>query len=914
MKEEIGRGGVGTVMMAIDNDVGRPVAVKFIRDNVPAQYVERFRRESLITGRLEHPNIVPVYDVGAMEIGGEGKAAGGKNQLYMTMKLVRGRNLAQLLGNIRGGKLEDERAWPLRRLVEAFHDACNAVAFAHSRGVIHRDLKPSNIMVGEFGEVLVVDWGLAKIKGEDDPHEDSFLRGPTLLVECHTPIHTTDTPTLTMQGEIMGTPQYMPPEQAEGNSAEIDERSDVYALGGVLYEILTLHPPVEGKTMADILRKVLSGDIRRPSELVADDAALRNFRTVPPELEQICLRCLSRQKQFRYYSATELGQDISQFLAGAKDRERRHELAEQCAYGGRRFMTVYYDLKGRLEAAKDRAKQVSGGIKGYEPLEEKRPIWMVQDAVRSTEKTLVRLFNDAIAKFMEGMGFEACNPNILKGLSELYWDRFLEAEKRDDETDMAYYQGLTLTYGREWFEIRVKGEGTLAVTTQWYSCGCLMPFDKRGAASGPRSGMSVRFDVEKMVECSWGSRQMREEDKCLVPEITISGERRADGGNGQKWGHGAECEARPLDGVDVWIFKYEERDRLLVPSYPEELAKIRGVVRPERNGSRPQFPSLSPDADRGLHLGKTPLPRMPIPMGSYLLLLRKEGHVDVRCPVFIGREAGVTQVVTMYRPEEVPAGFLPVPDGAFIYGGEAAGGLERQTRSVQDFFIARHPVTCAEYLEFLNDIARTDLEQAASRAPRESGGLGFYWEPENGVFRLPAPGERQLKGGGKGQDWQSDWPVINVNWYDALAFCEWKSNREGRFFRLLTEDEWEKAARGVDGRAYPFGKYGDPAFLNIMGSLKEGNRLVGIGEFPLDESPYGVRGLGGNSRDWCFNEAGERYRQWRWRWLKGGSWAVTPANARTACRYGDEPGRVVWINGFRLCSPCVAFDLARRAR
>ncbi|MBI3096966.1 MAG: SUMF1/EgtB/PvdO family nonheme iron enzyme [Planctomycetes bacterium] len=324
--------------------------------------------------------------------------------------------------------------------------------------------------------------------------------------------------------------------------------------------------------------------------------------------------------------------------------------------------------------------------------------------------------------------------------------------------------------------------------------------------------------------------------------------------------------------------------------------------------------------------------------------------------------------------EDVPDGFVVVPGGEFIFGGEAAGGDERQVRNVPDFFIAKFPVTCAEYLEFLNDggqgagdggqeawgsplkgagqsaegpepgpegpgfgkdrdpesgsvvvsvspvnskpetrNAKPEFVPVVSvnpqskiqnpkskRVPRESEESGYYWEADpTGLFRLPGPGERPLKGGGTRQDGRPDWPVVGVSWYDAIAFCEWKSRKEGRVYRLPTAEEWEKAARGVDGRIYPFGRHCDPTYCNINSSHKDGMRLEPVESFPIDESPVGVRGMGGNSRDWCLDDPGERYRSWRY--LRGGAWVNSSDDARTAFRWGNEPTNVNWNNGFRLC-------------
>jgi serine/threonine-protein kinase len=219
-----------------------------------------------------------------------------------------------------------------------------------------------------------------------------------------------------------------------------------------------------------------------------------------------------------------------------------------------------------------------------------------------------------------------------------------------------------------------------------------------------------------------------------------------------------------------------------------------------------------------------------------------------------------------------------------------------------DFFIARYPATVREYLEFLNGLAAEDRSAAAKHAPREAEGAGYFWEPDvNGRFSLPAAGQRQLQGHGIKQDWQADAPIVCVSWFDALAFCQWKSQKEGRLFLLPTEEQWEKAARGADGRIYPFGNHCDPSFCNLTNSFENGARLAGIEAIPSDESPYGARGMAGNSRDWCLNDPGERYREWRV--LRGGAWHFTESDARCGMRFANAPDAISWHNGFRLCVP-----------
>ncbi len=253
--EMLGEGGLSTVFAAHDRGLLREVAVKFIRaDDLAAQL--RFIEEGQITAQLQHPNIVPIYEIGADANG----------RVFLAMKRVVGSTLADAIraawGRQKGGTNVGLSDAALRRLLEMFLKVCDAVAFAHAKGVIHRDLKPENVMVGEFGEVLVMDWGLAKAIGK--PHTDSVAVPNSVPRPRESNAPDTQVASirggdrgLTVAGTVIGTPAYMPPEQAIG-SADLDVRADVYALGGILYTILTQRLPMRGKTADEQIIEVLS--------------------------------------------------------------------------------------------------------------------------------------------------------------------------------------------------------------------------------------------------------------------------------------------------------------------------------------------------------------------------------------------------------------------------------------------------------------------------------------------------------------------------------------------------------------------------------------------------------------------------------------------------------------------------------
>jgi serine/threonine protein kinase/tetratricopeptide (TPR) repeat protein len=287
------RGGVGEIWMAEDAEIGRTVALKRLRPNREAQK-DRFLVEAQVTGQLEHPGIVPVHDLGVDEAG----------RPFYVMSFIHGRTLKDVLaeyheGGAPGGESREVR---LVRLLEIFVQICQTVAYAHHRGVLHRDLKPENVMLGPFGEVLVLDWGMAKLHGQPGPE--------TAVGEGSRPVQLTGSSgsTETEAGTVLGSPPYMPPEAAEGRTADFDERTDVYLLGATLYHLLTGKPPREGSSVHEIIELARTVAPPPPRRLGAD---------VPKALEAICLKAMAQRKDSRYKCVRDLIQDMEHYLAGA---------------------------------------------------------------------------------------------------------------------------------------------------------------------------------------------------------------------------------------------------------------------------------------------------------------------------------------------------------------------------------------------------------------------------------------------------------------------------------------------------------------------------------------------------------------------------------------------------------------------
>jgi len=277
----IARGGKSIIQSCKDLHLSRTICYKSIRKELMDNTVEqrRFLREARVTAMLQHPSTVPVY-----ELGRDLHA-----RCYFTMKLVQGYTLRELLDP------HYRDRYDLTQLIDVIVRVAHGLDYAHTHGVVHRDIKPGNILVGPFGEVLILDWGLAKVwtragtSPEPPPEKTGAIESEEL--------------TITRQGELEGTVSYMSPEQIR-RDADIDHRTDVFSLGTILFEILTGQRPTKGERVPEVLEEVLHGEPPKPSEVTS--------RHVPKQLEEICLRCIQRAPGSRIQSAAELVRELQQ--------------------------------------------------------------------------------------------------------------------------------------------------------------------------------------------------------------------------------------------------------------------------------------------------------------------------------------------------------------------------------------------------------------------------------------------------------------------------------------------------------------------------------------------------------------------------------------------------------------------------
>lgn len=344
---EIAKGGMGTVFQAKDLNCRRTVAMKVLSKDTQVQVEDllRFIEEAQITSQLEHPNIVPIHELGLDADG----------NVFYAMKYVRGLTLTEVLDDIRRGKQELIEEYPLGRLLTIFQKTCDAVAFAHSRGIVHRDLKPDNVMIGDYGEVQVMDWGLAKVlrhKTVSTSGNVPVAKGFDMRISAQVPATTSEVDAgakdsidsirtdkvgsdlRTMSGRVMGTPGFMAPEQARAGNVDVDTRSDIYSLGAILYSILTLRSSVSGSDIKEVLRKIINGEIvppiaynrvggvdRREDTAPRLDIRPVNLlhcpgRQIPPLLSDIAMKAMATDPADRYQTVKEFQSEVEAYQDG----------------------------------------------------------------------------------------------------------------------------------------------------------------------------------------------------------------------------------------------------------------------------------------------------------------------------------------------------------------------------------------------------------------------------------------------------------------------------------------------------------------------------------------------------------------------------------------------------------------------
>jgi serine/threonine-protein kinase len=667
---EIGRGGMGRVDAVLDRVLGRTVARKSVLDLANADLLWS---EAQIGAQLEHPSIVPVYDI-------ESDALGPR----YTMRVVRGRTLRHVLEDRRAG---GQGAMSLAKALGVLSQVCLTVDYAHSRHVIHRDLKPENVIIGPFGEVYVIDWGLAYVAPSSDLSRTGAVR-PRALV---------------------GTPGYMAPEQMGG--AEPDARTDVYALGTMLREVLLSEP---------------GGPAGPRSEA--------NSRPLPAPFDALVAACRSPRPEERPASARLLADAIDAYLDSERERADRRRDAEMHAREGEALLAAVQDLAGRAKQLENEAEAMLDAIEPWEPSERKQPAWQRSEEAGRLRAESARALARAETAFARALGRMPDHAASRRGLAAIYYRQFEAAEEQGDRQKMAQYLELARAYDAGDLALELHDEGVLTVATE-------------------------------------------------------------------------------PPGARVSIARYEERGMVL-------------------------------RAEQWSDLGVSPVADISLPSGSYLLVARA-GEREIRYPLRVERARRHALALRFANAVSLPPDMVLVPGGPFL--ALPPRGKRMVPEHLPDFAIARFPVTLAEYIYYLASIE--DPAELARRTPLDRG-VPLVERTGGGEFRLR---ESVVEGEGRKrvpEGRELDLPVLAVSWYSAVAYAKWLSEATNRPYRLPTDLEWEKAARGADGRAFPMGNWLDPSFAKLRTSRPEATQPEPVGAFALDVSPCGVRDLAGGVGDW----------------------------------------------------------------
>jgi len=693
----------------------------------------------------------------------------------------------------------------VREVCEVIAQVADAIDHAHRRRVIHRDIKPQNMLIDQTGQVKLTDFGLARHEGDLS---------------------------LTERGRAVGTPLYMSPEQVAGGNVGLDKRTDIYSLGASLYEMLTLRPPFTGESREALYKQIMFDDPTRPRRL---------NRALPADLETVILKAVERDPSHRYQSAQELADDLRRYLddepVWAKPQGPAVRIAKWVKRN-RALATV-----GTVAVILIAATAI--GLTTHRRLSDKRQAMsLLLDAKAARERGQLK---EALKLYGKALGLRPDLGEALRetGRTEELMVRAEEERRMAEQKRNAQDKALK---GRQLYQ----GSGDL----------------ERALAEEANTVRQMRETIkghdrpEKKAElwqCEGRLDQMEQERTQLAneAEANLLGALRLDPDNALAKQTLADLYWERLLAAStsrqrVQVARYTE----LVRVYDEEgrySARLKGDGKLAIQTTPPgasvtlytyveERPLLVARGERAL--GMSPIASFPLPMGSYLLVIKKVGLADTRCPVLIDRLEHESIHVNLYTPDEIGRDFLYVPAGEFLMGSARAEDPRCAIREVEvgDFFIAKRETICKEYREFVNDLGRRDVKRATRHLPRYLPTGGHYWALREGEFiRDP-----KVIGPAEGPDY----PIHSISLRDAQEYCAWRSRRDGVTYRVPTAAEWEKAARGVDGRMYPWGDYLDPALCNMRSSGKR-NKVVPVGKFQHDCSPYGVLGLAGNMGELC---------------------------------------------------------------
>ena len=696
---EVARSELAIVHQAEDELLARQVTLRVLPEEAAtSEHRRQFLDDAQALARLAHPAIPPVHDVGILPDG----------RLFWALTEVEGQTLREVVAALHDG----HSTHTLHSTVDAIRHVARGLAHAHERGVLHGDVDPDSIILGEDGQVVLMDWGAA--------------RSP------------------------IGAPAYRAPERFTTGPAAPSPPSpacDVYALGALLYLLLTSEPPYEGPaaTIPEAVR------VQAPP-----DAATRvNTVNQPPGLLELCRRAMHRDANQRG-SAKVLADDLSSWL----DRRLQQGRARQKVEEARSLLPRIEALRQASEQRQALAEQVLEGLHPLAPEGDKAPGWALVEEAAALRRESIAVECTYEQKLGAALAEDSSLAEAHESLARLWAQRHAAAEAEGRELDQVLALG----------NLRAHAEALPPMSTS-------------------------RAAHLQYIE-----------------------------------GHGAVSLRTEPPGAQVWLQRYTTRSR-------------RRVAEPVRL------------------LGRTPLAAVPVQMGSYRLKLVAPERDPVWLPIHIprghhadGAAPGTSEpALIALTPEGTQSSReVRIAAGWFAAGGdpEALNALPAQQVWLDEFIMQRFPVTHGAFIEFVESVRlREGLSVALTYAPRDPGPQGdnrrvFYDQGPKGQLLLGATLEGDVV--------EPDWPVTFITWHAAMAYAAWFAEQTGLPWRLPRELEWEKAARGVDGRRYPWGDVHDPVWAaGLLG--RDPVLPEPVDSYPVDISPYGVRGIAGNAQDWCLD-------------------------------------------------------------
>ncbi|MBS1370279.1 MAG: SUMF1/EgtB/PvdO family nonheme iron enzyme [Lentisphaeria bacterium] len=799
----IGIGGVGAVFSAHEPGLNREVALKILRPQYrnKAERIEWFIREARATAQIDHPNIPPVHRLGVFDDVG----------VYFTMKRVEGETLRVILRKLNEDKEGYRRTYTLHRLLEIFIGACNGVAFAHSHGILHCDLKPGNLMVGDYGEVLVMDWGMARYRADlDQAGSGSKME---LDLECELDSEPTDPPS-DSKVVLGGTPAFMPPEQLTGEVTEPAEAADVYGLGAILYTMLTWKTAPFDATLPseEVMRRAVAGRIVPPRKAAPRAAA------VPLELEAICMKAMARDHRKRYAKVSDLLHDIRNYLDGypvgvysptplyrLTKLIRRHPLIPSTLMAALLTWVGYFgfthfsnlsqssSLINLAEYNYTQAKNYNAlALRTFNLLRERSEAARSNGRERELENELFRLISEQENGYNSALEFVSRATEY--GLRESAVNRMC----RDIfKSSLAFYLRVENYDAMQSFlrQARARWRGI---------------FERAVSQDAELSALVNKIDNR-------------------IGTLEVKGEPHP----------GRRMTIRDSAGKIIWF------------------------------GSAAAGDSAGPPA-ANLPIAEK-LHSFELSAGNYLLDISLPSGVEVTAPVTVPVAGKASVELTM--PDTFPPDVRYISGGEFFHGS-STGRFGVGKSPLPSFMIGANEVTFAEYLKFWNELKTANEKRRC---------LGWYPFDPNSEERRPIWNEK----GELAPPFTPDLPVVGISGDAAEAYCAWLGKKLGLVCRLPTRLEWEKAARGVDGRTYVWGNTYEPGRALLRDNPRRKNYPAGAppGQFPADVSVYGVFDLTGNVREFIRSpdESGRLYM------VIGGSYATDAEQANNA--------NVYYVNG-----------------